>query len=895
MSSASTTNQQVRKPLVDRFSYLLRKCSSSTSTTTKAFPIINRRTLIGSGIAANLRIRDPANVDMIQAEIYQFHDPNTGEKSNELKPISMTKPTFVNDQEIFGDTLLKHMDRITFGTTTTTATEMKRHDFIFEIHKIQHSTTSTSTPRTTATMKSPSSSSSTSLISLNKSLTRNGTKSKMIQKQQQQKLELRVETLRKNHLVATTSLKASEIVNMKQQQQQHRPKQLSLNENLTTNSSNQQVTNNAMNNDDKWQYHDDQQVQEQQQQSSLMMDQSSKTMLSSFNERFYSESMPSIFVMATPSSIISTPFSQHNKRKWSTTTTTTAGHFDIDPSDDNETPKKSDQCNNNRLLPMSLLTLNLNLTPTTIDHERKTNLTTFKQQQQQQQRIRIMDQTGVLGLGQKQREIVVKAHETNDGIFEIQINDVIDERITKPSFPSTSTIDNKQQHEQDNSNNVIINNDDDEEDPKTIKTLETKSIESLIENECQSPIITAENCHRRRSSNSFQLQIEPIEEIDTQPSTNDDDDEQQQQTSESIDLYENEEEKEVDDEEDDQKLEPRIEIVQDSQNSFDSETEEEDEEQQVVEEFYRKRSKSLDLITTTTTTNMYNELVSFHQHQNDDKLNVMMSTKSCSSLSSSSPKQKQHFSIYTGLIRQLFQPKTPVADYVTYVDQLVEMFDITAKKKIIKKRKNNIGEEKQPQEKTIQKYNLRKRVVNTKIFDSKLASQIKSLSLLVKTTLETSSPAKKESSSQAKDVEIVKIMNKRKKQTKKMKMKKRKIKAPKRNRMIEENSESSSSSESLSNASIKKQQLPTTISITSSIIKKGRNKKSVAKKMKKKMKNKTTIIVEPQQGDEEEISKKLMINNKKKKKVNNRKILNNNNNNNRPNDVVKTSSSSASA
>ena len=410
MSSASTTNQQVRKPLVDRFSYLLRKCSSSTSTTTKAFPIINRRTLIGSGIAANLRIRDPANVDMIQAEIYQFHDPNTGEKSNELKPISMTKPTFVNDQEIFGDTLLKHMDRITFGTTTTTATEMKRHDFIFEIHKIQHSTTSTSTPRTTATMKSPSSSSSTSLISLNKSLTRNGTKSKMIQKQQQQKLELRVETLRKNHLVATTSLKASEIVNMKQQQQQqqHRPKQLSLNENLTTNSSNQQVTNNAMNNDDKWQYHDDQQVQEQQQQSSLMMDQSSKTMLSSFNERFYSESMPSIFVMATPSSIISTPFSQHNKRKWSTTTTTTAGHFDIDPSDDNETPKKSDQCNNNRLLPMSLLTLNLNLTPTTIDHERKTNLTTFKQQQQQQQRIRIMDQTGVLGLGQKQREIVVK-------------------------------------------------------------------------------------------------------------------------------------------------------------------------------------------------------------------------------------------------------------------------------------------------------------------------------------------------------------------------------------------------------------------------------------------------------------------------------------------------------
>ena len=65
----------------------------------------------------------------------------------------------------------------------------------------------------------------------------------------------------------------------------------------------------------------------------------------------------------------------------------------------------------------------------------------------------------------------------------------------------------------------------------------------MIENECQSPIITAVNCHRRRSSNSFQLQIEPIEEIDTQPSTNDDD-EQQQQTSESNDLHENEEEKE---------------------------------------------------------------------------------------------------------------------------------------------------------------------------------------------------------------------------------------------------------------------------------------------------------------------------------------------------------------
>ncbi|OTF74721.1 hypothetical protein BLA29_010557 [Euroglyphus maynei] len=125
--SASAASQQVNQQVVDRFSYLLRKCSSSSSsnssTSTTFHPIINRVTRIGSAITANLRIRDPENIDKIQAEIHQItndnpfdHNHNNGQKFNILKVISHTKPTFLNGRQQYPgiDTILQHQDRITF-------------------------------------------------------------------------------------------------------------------------------------------------------------------------------------------------------------------------------------------------------------------------------------------------------------------------------------------------------------------------------------------------------------------------------------------------------------------------------------------------------------------------------------------------------------------------------------------------------------------------------------------------------------------------------------------------------------------------------------------------------------------------------------------------------------
>ncbi|KAH9417940.1 hypothetical protein DERP_014403 [Dermatophagoides pteronyssinus] len=136
LPNSTSTNQIVHRPkqqrIVDRFSYLLRKCPPPGSSTTLSsssvtfHPLINRVTRIGSGIQANLRIRDQDNIDTIHAEIHQTNDNpfndydndhQYGQKFNILKTISCRKPTFLNDQLLNSgeNRLLRHQDRLTFG------------------------------------------------------------------------------------------------------------------------------------------------------------------------------------------------------------------------------------------------------------------------------------------------------------------------------------------------------------------------------------------------------------------------------------------------------------------------------------------------------------------------------------------------------------------------------------------------------------------------------------------------------------------------------------------------------------------------------------------------------------------------------------------------------------
>ncbi|XP_075680016.1 uncharacterized protein LOC113790314 isoform X2 [Dermatophagoides pteronyssinus] len=765
LPNPTSTNQIVHRPkqqrIVDRFSYLLRKCPPPGSSTTSSsssvtfHPLINRVTRIGSGIQANLRIRDQDNIDTIHAEIHQSNDNpfndydndhQYGQKFNILKTISCRKPTFLNDQLLNSgeNRLLRHQDRLTFGggeidfgsknRQIITTSKSKRHDFIFEIQEIQQLTSSSSSSSLKSSSIQSISSSLSSLTNRNKISINRSLISKKQRQQQQRKYELRVATLRKNHLVATSINNTNNNNNNNndddnntkhRQQQRKQPKTLSsLNRNSMATSSNQitkamnmdsNSSDNVDDNDDdddndKWKhYHEQvqeqqndddnegQYLEQQQEQSSLMID--PKTMSMMNEHRFYTESIPSISIrMTTPSSsIVWTPISQSNHQTTAAVTNENNQQNRINrryPIEylDIETPKK--KCNNNKVLPMSLLTLNFNLTSsistttatTKIDHERKNLMTLshddnndnnnndpetkFKQQQQ----IRIMDQTGLfLGLGKHQqqqlREIIIKAHKTDDGNFEIQINNVSDndddndkqqqqQRIIKSSTPlSTSMVtiddddDENQHHEKhDNNNNDIIDGDNDNGDNNdpTATTTTIIAAENPTSNlinidndnvdDCQmSPITTQDvviesnqkKC--RRMSSGFRFQIEHVE-IEPHPSSNDNDvvmeiEELNPQPQQTGKIEENDPSIQDDNGNDGGNQNEEQQRLSDEEGNVDTKLESENSEiEQQQEEFDRIRSKSIDLAEMLS-----NELT--FQQDKIDKVDTKSLSSSSSSLS----------------------------------------------------------------------------------------------------------------------------------------------------------------------------------------------------------------------------------------------------------------------
>nr|XP_027195772.1 putative uncharacterized protein DDB_G0291812 [Dermatophagoides pteronyssinus] len=786
LPNPTSTNQIVHRPkqqrIVDRFSYLLRKCPPPGSSTTSSsssvtfHPLINRVTRIGSGIQANLRIRDLDNIDTIHAEIHQTNDNpfndydndhQYGQKFNILKTISCRKPTFLNDQLLNSgeNRLLRHQDRLTFGggeidfgsknRQIITTSKSKRHDYIFEIQEIQQLTSSSSLKSSSIQSISSSLSSLTNRnrISINKSLI-----SKKQRQQQQRKYELRVATLRKNHLVATSINNTNNNNNNNndddnntkhRQQQRKQPKTLSsLNRNSMATSSNQitkamNMDSNSSDNvddndddddDDKWKhYHEQvqeqqndddnegQYLEQQQEQSSLMID--PKTMSMMNEHRFYTESIPSISIrMTTPSSIVWTPISQSNHQTTAAVTNENNQQNRINrryPIEylDIETPKKKCNNNNNKVLPMSLLTLNFNLTSsstttatTKIDHERKNLMTLshddndnndpetkFKQQQQ----IRIMDQTGLfLGLGkhnpqqQQQREIIIKAHKTDDGNFEIQINNVgfrfQIEHVEIEPHPS-------------NDNDVVM-----EIEELNPQQQQTGKIEE------NNPLIQDDNGNDDGKQNEEQQRLSDEEgNVDTNLESENSEIEQQQKEfdrirSKSIDLAEmlsNEltfQQDKIDKVDTKSLSSSSSSLSISTDTSFhssiisSSETTDDIVVDANVDENEQLTCQQPNLIqvktTSTSSINNYDRLS--HDNRNDDNNDhdnvcdqqqqqqqdqkngnrlLQLDKHLIDDNDVGHHKPRKQFSIYTGLIRQLFQSKTPVADYVTYVDQLVEL------------------------------------------------------------------------------------------------------------------------------------------------------------------------------------------------------------------------------